>query len=283
MPSEQEVAEYYQGFKFGMPSPDQIKIHTELIRSNVRRIVDDLHAVGLERSESLLDFGGGLGYFSNAFADHFKHVDMFDLDRVALDSAAELFPNRFGLRTTQPGIVPYFDRKYDVIFANQVIEHYTDLDLFFDTLRAAAHDNSIIVITTPNNRSFNMWVRPNILAHYAGVGARDLIERVRNIFSLAHDSWATCDPPRHVFAFNPENLSAIAKHHSLDLLKVTSKYCINDYYSPAKYGPVEIKDIQTLISGIANALIRIAIRTLARFDSSQFRGDDVVLIARPLK
>ncbi len=279
MPSGQEIAEYYQGFAFGLPSADAIARQTDIVRANVARIVDDLAAVRCSFG-SALDFGGGMGFYSNGFADHFETVDLFDLDRVALDHARALFPDRFGLQTTEPGQIPQFQRTYDLIFANQVIEHYTDLGLFFATLRAAAHENTIFVITTPNNRSANHWVRPDVLARYSGLGAKNLVGRLRNIVSLTRASWACCDPPRHVFAFDPDNLRQIAERHALSALHVSTMYCTDDYYSPAKYRPVRPRDLKTLFWSVANPAIRRAVRLMRRFDRTHERGDDIVLLAR---
>lgn len=279
MPSGQEIADYYQGFTFGLPSPDAIASQAEIVRANVARIVEDLKAVGC-RFGSVLDFGGGMGFYSNAFADHFETVDLFDLDRVALDHARDLFPGRFGLQTTEPGQVPQFERKYDLVFANQVIEHYTDLGLFFSTLRAAARESTIFVITTPNNRSANLWVRPDVLVRYSGLGARNLVERARNVAALARTSWACCDPPRHVFAFDPDNLRLVAERHALSALHISTMYCTDDYYSPAKYQAVRPRGLKTLIQSAANPVIRKAVRLMRRFDRSLDRGDDIVLLAR---
>lgn len=279
MPTGEEIAEFYQGFTFGMPAAEAVAIHRKLIDANVARIVEDLKEINC-RFGSALDFGGGLGYYSNAFADHFETVDMFDLDRVALEQARTLFPGRFGLWTTEPGEVPRFERKYDLVFANQVIEHYTDLNLFFTTLHVAAHADTIFVITTPNNRSVNLWVRPDVLAHYSAIGARNVAGRLRNVVSLARDSWACCDPPRHVFAFDPDNLRLVAERQALQALRVSSMYCTDDYYSPAKYRPAPLRSAKTLVRGMVNAPIRGAVRLLRRFDPATQRGDDIVLLAR---
>lgn len=262
-----------------MPQMEAVTAHQKLIGSNVARIVDDVRAVGC-RFDSALDFGGGLGYYANAFADHFETVDMFDLDRVALKHAHALFPGRFGLHTTEPGEVPHFNRTYDLVFANQVIEHYTDLDLFFATLHEAAHQDTIFVITTPNNRSRNLWVRPEILAHYSGIGSRNITDRLRNIVSLARDSWACCDPPRHVLAFDQENLMLVAERHALKALRISSMYCTDDYYSPAKYQPVPLRNTKMVPRGIFNAVVRRAIRFLRKLDPAARRGDDLVLLAK---
>ena len=279
MPTTEEIADYYQGFTFGMPAMESVTAHQKLISDNVARIVQDLRAVGC-RFGSALDFGGGLGYYADAFASHFQTVDMFDLDRVALEHARTLFPGRFGLATTEPGVIPNFDRKYDLIFANQVIEHYTDLDLFFRTIRAAGHEETIYVITTPNNRSANVWVRPDILAHYTAIGSHSWANRLRNVGLLARNSWACCDPPRHVFAFDPDNLKLIAERHALTTLQASSMYCTDDYYSPAKYQASRPRNAKSLLQEVAKAAIRAAIRILRKGDPAAQRGDDIVLLAK---
>lgn len=279
MPSAAELTAYYQGFTFGKPTAEAVAKHREIIHANVRKIVEDLKQAGC-RFGSALDFGGGLGYYSDAFADHFDEVALFDLDAEAVDYTKQLFPGRFRVETTRSGEVPTFGRTYDLIFANQVIEHYTDLDLFFRTLLSAAHEDTIFVITTPNNASANIWVRPDMLLHYSTVGTPGPLGRISNIAGLARDSWACCDPPRHVFAFNPENLQMIAEQHGIATEKVMSMYCTRNYYSPPKYQPASGKSSTSIIRNMVVAPIRAGIRTLGCFDKDQQRGDDVVFVGK---
>jgi 2-polyprenyl-3-methyl-5-hydroxy-6-metoxy-1,4-benzoquinol methylase len=279
MPTGQELTDYYQGFEFGLPTPAAMRTHASLIGENVERIVEDLRSVGCQFG-SALDFGGSVGYYANAFADHFETVDLFDLDRAALAKASALFPERFGVCTTDSLRVPRFSRTYDLIFANQVIEHYTDLSLFFSTLRDAAHENTIFVITTPNNRTANIWVRPEILLHYVSIGAVGIADRLRNLCRLARNSWACCDPPRHVVAFNSDNLKSIAERNALKTISVASVYCTDDYYSPAKYRPEPVRDLRSLMTRIENLVVRPAVRLMRAVDRGSVRGDDIVLLAR---
>jgi hypothetical protein len=104
--------------------------------------------------------------------------------------------------------------------------------------------------------------------------------RLRNVVSLARDSWACCDPPRHVFAFDPDNLTLIAERHALKALRVLSMYCTDDYYSPAKYQSVPLRSAKALPRRLINTPIRAAIRLLRKFDRGARRGDDIVLLAK---
>ncbi len=282
-PSVEETAAFYQGFAFGMPDHAAKISHAQIIHDNVRRVVDDLRSAGAQMG-SLLDLGGSLGFYANAFANYFTSVDLCDVDRDALEYASHEFPGRFGIRLASPAEIPKLERTYDVIFANQVIEHCTDLGQFFATLHHAANDDSLVVITTPNHASRNIWLRPDMLLHYVRLGTfGDRWTILRNVIQLIRDPWATCDPPRHVLAFDPKNLRWAAEHHGFEVVALTSKYCTDDYYSPAKYGAVPLRDVRSLSLRAAHAFIRTVLRTKAFFDTESMHGDDLVLFCRPAR
>ena len=74
------------------------------------------------------------------------------------------------------------------------------------------------------------------------------------------DPWLCCDPPRHVFAFDVANLRSIVERAGLNSISVRSVYCIDDYYSPAKFTPGAPR--------FGRRLANLAVRTLLRLVAS---------------
>jgi 2-polyprenyl-3-methyl-5-hydroxy-6-metoxy-1,4-benzoquinol methylase len=44
----------------------------------------------------------------------------------------------------------YFDEKFDIIIAGEVLEHVSNMGIFLDSIKSVCDDNSLILITVPN-------------------------------------------------------------------------------------------------------------------------------------
>ena len=107
----------------------------------------------------MLDFGGGVGFFSAATSEHVADVTLFDLDQQALDYAAEHFTGQFAIARSPATALR---RKYDVILVNQVIEHARDAVVFLKQFLPALEVGGCLIVTTPNNRTDDALYRPDV-------------------------------------------------------------------------------------------------------------------------
>ena len=79
-----------------------------------------------------------------------------DINRDAVKKA-----NTYGFKNVIYGDAQDFDlrKKFDIIFAGDLIEHLTNFEGFFKSCKKHMHKNSLLVITTPNPFSFNNFLR----------------------------------------------------------------------------------------------------------------------------
>jgi len=51
------------------------------------------------------------------------------------------------------------DKKFDVVFAGEIIEHLSNPGMFLDSIKNCLKTNSLLILTTPNAFSINRFVR----------------------------------------------------------------------------------------------------------------------------
>jgi len=96
-----------------------------------------------------------------------------------------------------------FERKFDVVFAGEVIEHLTNPGLFLQGASKVLKDSGKIIVTTPNTFSVNRFVR--VLQHFKS------------------DPVANSNPD-HVAYFTPSYLTTLARKENLKVTKIAYSY-----------------------------------------------------------
>lgn len=81
----------------------------------------------------------------NSVAKECVGIDMNDEGRAAIAKARPDMDILFGDVTELD-----LEEKFDVIVAGEIIEHITNLDGFFESIKRHMHTDSIVIITTPN-------------------------------------------------------------------------------------------------------------------------------------
>lgn len=90
-----------------------------------------------------------------------------------------------------------FRKKFDVIFAGELIEHLTNPGLFLQSAKNALKKDGIILLTTPNTYSLNRLVR--------------VAQKLTN------------EPPAnldHTMYFTPQTIKTLAKKSGLKIIKI---------------------------------------------------------------
>ena len=149
-PEDAIITEYYDGFLFKKPDDNEISSRKKLIDKDVAMIIKDIKTIRNEDNLSLLDFGGGTGFYSNSFQQYGYDVTLLDLDKQACDYVREKFP-AIDVICANPMQNP-INKKFDIIFCNQVIEHYKIPDQLLATLYTMLNDNGLLIVTTPNQQ-----------------------------------------------------------------------------------------------------------------------------------
>lgn len=117
---------------------DDFSSHSEPMHDSAQRrhkasktiavILDYLSKSGKDgRDLSLLDIGCSTGFMSQAYAQHFRHVTGVDIDRSAIEHAAQRFSAdnvEFLVRDSMN--MGFADNSYDVVTCTHIYEHVPD-------------------------------------------------------------------------------------------------------------------------------------------------------------
>ncbi|MBS1517257.1 MAG: class I SAM-dependent methyltransferase [Bacteroidetes bacterium] len=102
--------------------------------------------------KEILDVGCGTGHLLMFISEYFKVKKMFGLDfsDAAVSVARENIPEgEFNVHD----IYKAHDRKYDVIFCTEVLEHLSYPDEALNNLLQLMNKDSVLYLTTPNGRT----------------------------------------------------------------------------------------------------------------------------------
>ncbi len=226
-PSKEELRDYYQGFRFQGHLQNYQRIRTEATREWLRSFVTP--------GASMLDFGGGGGFYAKAFEDFGLGSSTYiDIDHDACSFAK----NKLGLKEVINGSIDTlttpFLAKFDIIICRHVIEHLIDpvgcLHKLIDLLKS----NGTLFISCPNGISkeglfypayWMKFVEP--LAQSNGWSkSRALLNSVSRNFG-----WGM-DPPRHLWAISPTGLREALDRRADIHYSVKSAQLSDPLYSP---------------------------------------------------
>lgn len=136
------------------------------------------------KSGKLLDFGAGTGWFMKLAEDAGFEVSGIEF----MSKAVEAGVKHFGLTGLVQGCEDSLPKQqtYDIIIANNNIEHLVDPYNFSKRVFAALKDNGLLVYTYPSADSymFNLlgkysyyFMNPYHLTHFTNKGIKVLVER----------------------------------------------------------------------------------------------------------
>jgi 2-polyprenyl-3-methyl-5-hydroxy-6-metoxy-1,4-benzoquinol methylase len=123
--------------------------------NNIIELLDKLNLYS--KRLSILDLGIGDGKFTSRFSKKFHYCNTIygiEIDRK-FQFLKKLQNNKrlkiFNLDLNKTKSLP--KKKFDIIMANQIIEHCAEQDLFFECLDHFSHKNTHIFISTENSSS----------------------------------------------------------------------------------------------------------------------------------
>tara|TARA_B100001115_G_C15792236_1_gene390769 strand:+ start:222 stop:1181 length:960 start_codon:yes stop_codon:yes gene_type:complete len=277
-PSDQTISTYYDGFLFRKPEGKEIEERKRLLAKDVAKISRDIRKFKAGESISLLDFGGGTGFYSNAFQEEGFNVTLLDVDSQACDYVKDTFPS-LNVLCLNP-MIQTTKSKFDVVFCNQVIEHYKDSDALLSTLNSFLKEDGLLIVTTPNSSSKEYLFRPAWIWDYIKPTSDKTLKRLLNFFHLFINSWISCDPPRHIYAFNAKNLKDLHERNDLKVEKVFTEYVISQYYSLKKYNDFSLKGIRSFFKIAQNIYAWVGISMLRLLDFKNNLGNNLVFYSR---
>ena len=280
-PTAEELNAFYNGFLFRKPDTTKIASLRRTYSKMARRILADALTYSSNPIQSVLDFGGGIGFFADAFRDHVDRVTLYEVDPQAASYALTMFPGRFDVVNKGVQESTSFEGTYDLVFANQVIEHFAHLDDFYSKIRPACHPDTIVIIVTASNKTLEHFVRPDIFWHY--VRAANRLNLFQGAIRLITDSWMCCDPPRHLFAFSDDSLRESLKKHQFELLEATTQYTNQTYYALNLYSDFRFGSLKQVVWSFESVFCQIGLRLMHMLDTRRSRGGDLIAFARPFR
>ena len=109
---------------------------------------------------SVLDLGSGEGGSTKVFSEN-NFVTSFDLSLVRLKRQSENFNYLLNVNGDALNL-PFFDKSFDLIIVQDVIEHLTNTQSFYSELKRVLKNKGIIFLSTPNKFSiFNSLNDPH--------------------------------------------------------------------------------------------------------------------------
>lgn len=167
-----------------------------------------------KRPQTMLDLGGGMGYYSRAFAGRGLDVTYLDRDPVSIRFAEPLNKPQ-GIRTVSQPLerfagAPENQRRFDLIFFRHVIEHCHRPDEMLRLARRVCASDGVIVIETDNNRSLEHLLHPGAGPYWHGV-YRDHYQQGSLVRLCAARPLAIDKDETHYYAFRAENLRTMVE------------------------------------------------------------------------
>ncbi|MDN3355664.1 class I SAM-dependent methyltransferase [Actinomadura sp. DC4] len=135
----------FRAFRTEQTDPE--RFYTLLAADTVRQVERHVDLAG----RTVVDVGGGSGYFSAAFEDRGAHCLLIEPDPAELRKRGEIRPNSvvgdgFGL--------PLKDASVDVSFSSNVLEHVSDPAGFLDEMVRVTRPGGVVYV------AYTLWLSP---------------------------------------------------------------------------------------------------------------------------
>tara|TARA_Y100000310_G_scaffold316318_1_gene367876 strand:- start:11839 stop:12795 length:957 start_codon:yes stop_codon:yes gene_type:complete len=277
-PTENEIKEYYTGFLHEESDEGKaFEIRKKRVENDVKKIVRDIKKIKkLKNKElTLLDFGGGVGFYPNGFAKQEFKVTLFEIDKTSIDFAKKHF-NNFKIKTKLSN-----KDKFDIVYCNHVIEHSRTPDLFLKKLKKHLKKNGLLIITTPNQSCKEFYFRPTWFYYYIQNITGKKISKIPNaINKFIKNPWVCCDPPRHLYSFNKLNIKKLLKKENLTPLRIFTEYSTSQYYTLKFNCNLKIKRPQDIFKFFHNVYAILGIGILNFLDINNNLGNGLVAYAK---
>lgn len=249
LPSDAELAKFYQGFLFKKPHTKSIQRLTKRREKELRKLfgLNRVHQEG----KKFLDFGAGTGIAFNAAQRLGLNTFYQDLDEDAIVFTQKNFELTPEKTIRQLGSS---NEKFNYIFSDNVIEHLADPKGFIRLLLSRLQDGGTIVIKTPHARNTEVILNPVISLFGYFRSAFKYNSPRRSVKAYIKGFWH-CDPPRHLYSFSKKSFIELMKawsEHELDYsihtyeIPLFENTATQQFFSPDKH-----------MKGIKSVLVRV--------------------------
>jgi SAM-dependent methyltransferase len=211
-PDPKTIAAYYNGMYADLAD----KYSEQKMEPITRSVKGYLEELGKHRSVSsrmsLLDLGGGLGYYTKAFSAAGLSATLVEQDPVSIDFARRVLGIENIIPESLEGFFKTNLRTFDVVFFRHVIEHVTDPSFVIGEIYKCLADDGVLIIETDNNAGIEIFFKPGTALFYWNLYKSSFAPA--SLFSLLRRRPLAVDPPRHLFGFRLSNLCKLLSEHS---------------------------------------------------------------------
>jgi SAM-dependent methyltransferase len=209
-PETETINEYYQGMYSHLKAFDSLKLeHAFKSMNYYLRFIKHKEV----HNCNFLDLGGGLGYYSKAAQEIGLSVTLVELDKISVEFARENLKIKNIIEKHIETYLNEEQNRFDIVFARHVIEHTKNPDELISLIYSVLKKDGTLIIETDNNNGLELLFRPLSFIFYYKLYREKFIGV--NIFNLFFKKPFAIDPPRHLFAFNMQNLSNLLKTNGL--------------------------------------------------------------------
>ena len=187
--------------------------------------------------KSILDFWGGVWWFSYWFKKNWYDVSMIEYDQESINQAKKKWIKSYIL---WKGIW-----QFPIVFSFHIIEHYENLHGFFENITKYIEPNGIFILSLPN-KDCKEFYRTEYVEWYLEE-AHFKIEKQE----FLDNTWFCIDPPRHLYAISKETIFYLSKEHWFEILDYFSESSSNESFSANfMYSMFNIRSLSDIIKFI---------------------------------
>jgi len=231
MPTDDELKEYYIGFKFQLNKNCYYKIINENFKRWMKSCINSQ-----KRTSYMLDVGGGGGFFAKAFEDfNLGRSTYIDIDPYACDFAKNQMNLKFVICDSVENIEKHTgNKKYDFIYCRHVVEHLKNpIDLIIKCAKLLTPMGTLIV-QCPNGTSKEGIFYPDYWFKFLN---RIKKENKWNLFyalyfSLTKNYGWGIDPIRHLWAISSKGIYKYFEHNKKFNVKISTASLADPVFSP---------------------------------------------------
>lgn len=230
MPEMSQLETFYQGFSFQVNLENLQKIETTAIKKWMNRLV------GGRSDASMLDVGGGGGFFAKVFEDFgFGESTYIDLDREACDFAVKEIGLERVVCDKVENLKEYVgEQKFDFIYCRHVIEHLIDPGKLVIECAEMLSETGVFILQCPNGESKEGLLFPDYWMRFLRkVKSGNSWSTLKALtFSLSSKYGWGIDPIRHLWAISGKGIESLFENNDPFDVVVKSASIADPVYSP---------------------------------------------------
>lgn len=191
---------------------------------------------------------------------------MIEVDRTAIDIAIGM--------GVEAMLYENVSSQYDIVFSSHVIEHYEDLDLFFERIKLLLKPGAVAVIACPNKDSKEFYRVEHLRGYLKMI-------KSSNLWSFVSNPWWCLDPPRHYYALSARTLAVLAEKHGFAVLDQFSEFSTRSHFSHNDmYALVSLENLLNPLKLLYKVYVNILSLLMSVFFRRSLYGDNLVSVLK---